>query len=70
MRCRILEFKSTNISERMVGERTYVNGKIQIRFSVILSAVYMEGIPGMYPVYHEMDILQFADRMEDLTEHE
>ena len=34
-------------------------------FMEILSAVPMERIIAMYPVYHEMDEMQFADRMQE-----
>ncbi len=34
-------------------------------FMEILSAVSMEEIIVMYPVYHEMDLLQFVDRMQE-----
>ena len=33
-------------------------------FREILNAVPMEKLLSMYPVYHEMDILQFADQMQ------
>ena len=35
-------------------------------FMDILSAVPFSEIIRMYPVYHEMDIRQFIDRMDDL----
>lgn len=34
-------------------------------FMEILSAVSMEEIIAMYPVYHEMDLMQFVDRMQE-----
>lgn len=34
-------------------------------FMKILSAVSLEEIIAMYPVYHEMDIMQFVDRMRE-----
>ncbi|MBR3168157.1 MAG: helix-turn-helix transcriptional regulator [Erysipelotrichaceae bacterium] len=33
-------------------------------FSEILSVIPLSGIIGMYPVFHEMDILQFAEHMD------
>ena len=35
-------------------------------FMEILSAVSLGRIIGMYPAYHEMDIMQFADHMDEL----
>ena len=35
-------------------------------FMEILSAVPMEKIIRMYPAYHEMDIMQFVDRMQEI----
>lgn len=37
-------------------------------FSEILSAVPLERIIKMYPLYHEMDILQFAEQMQQLLD--
>ena len=34
-------------------------------FMEILNAVPLEKMIGMYPVYHEMDIMQFVDRMQE-----
>ena len=36
-----------------------------VPFTDILKAVSLQEIIQMYPVYHEMDISQFADRMQD-----
>lgn len=35
-------------------------------FMEILNAVSLETMIGMYPVYHEMDIMQFVDRMQEM----
>lgn len=35
-------------------------------FMEILNAVSLETMIGMYPLYHEMDIMQFVDRMQEM----
>ena len=37
-----------------------------LSFMDILTAVPLSGIISMYPVYHEMDVTQFADHMDAL----
>ncbi len=37
-----------------------------LSFGEILDAISLDDIIEMYPVYHEMDITHFADRMEEL----
>lgn len=62
-----VRYEASRSPEYWVGwALAYYQWKVGLPFAEIAAAVSLDSVREMYPAFHEMDIRQFADRMDEL----